>query len=62
MLMMMVLMEMMVVVVGQFLTFLMVGISQDDDVGDDVKGWDDGDGDDGDGDDGGCCGFLPLDG
>ena len=40
------------VVVGQFLTFLMVGISQDDDVGDDVKGWDDG----------GCCGFLPLDG
>ena len=34
------------VVVGQFLTFLMVGISQDDDVGDD----------------GGCCGFLPLDG
>ena len=45
------------VVVGQFLTFLMVGISQDDDVGDDVKGWDDGDGDDG-----GCCGFLPLDG
>ena len=50
------------VVVGQFLTFLMVGISQDDDVGDDVKGWDDGDGDDGDGDDGGCCGFLPLDG